>query len=293
MAVKVLLDTDIGSDIDDAVCLAYLLCQPVCDLVGITTVTGEPQRRAMLASAVCRAAGRDEVPIFAGAETPILVAPLQPAAPQAEALEQWPHRTDFEPNAAVAFLRDTIRANPGEVTLLTIGPLTNIGLLFALDPEMPGMLADLVSMCGYFGVGEPWTGDAEWNARGDPHATAIVYAARPPRHLSVGLDVTRQCRMPTREAIDRFVPPPLDCVADLARVYGRTSETTTFHDPLAGALIFEPDLCDYADGEVEIELAGPQPTGVTHWHPGGAETHRVAAAVNADRFFEHYFGVFQ
>ena len=56
--MKVLLDTDIGSDIDDAICLAYLLAHPDCDLVGITTVSGEPVKRAMLASAVCKAAGK-------------------------------------------------------------------------------------------------------------------------------------------------------------------------------------------------------------------------------------------
>ena len=61
MTMKILLDTDIGSDIDDAVCLAYLLANPACELLGITTVSGEPERRAMLASAQCRVAGR-EVP---------------------------------------------------------------------------------------------------------------------------------------------------------------------------------------------------------------------------------------
>ena len=56
--MKLLLDTDIGSDIDDAICLAYLLAKPECDLLGITTVSGEPEKRAMLASAICKAAGR-------------------------------------------------------------------------------------------------------------------------------------------------------------------------------------------------------------------------------------------
>ena len=70
--MKVLLDTDIGSDIDDAVCLAYLLAQPDCELLGVTTVTGEGQRRAMLASALCREAGQD-VPIYIGAEQPLLI----------------------------------------------------------------------------------------------------------------------------------------------------------------------------------------------------------------------------
>ena len=84
-AWKRVLNPDIGSDIDDALCLAYLLRQPACELVGITTVTGQPVERAMLASAVCRAAGRDNIPIRAGAAKPLLVEQLQPVAPQAEA----------------------------------------------------------------------------------------------------------------------------------------------------------------------------------------------------------------
>ena len=80
MATKVILDTDIGSDIDDAICLAYLLAQPRCELLGITTVTGEPNQRAQIASAICKAAGK-KVPIYPGVDTPLLIS--QKAAPSA------------------------------------------------------------------------------------------------------------------------------------------------------------------------------------------------------------------
>jgi len=156
---KILLDTDIGSDIDDAVCLAWLLANPACDLLGITTVTGEAELRASLASVLCRAAGR-EVPIFPGNETPVAVPQKQPRASQAAALSKWPHDTGFPKGRAVEFLRETIRDNPGEVTLLTIGPLTNIGRLFEADPAIPGLLKRLVMMCGVFenfGTGYGWT----------------------------------------------------------------------------------------------------------------------------------------
>src|SRR5690242_7304172 len=94
MPTKVILDTDIGSDIDDAVALAYLLRQPECDLLGITTVTGEPIKRASIASAICRAAGRD-MPTYPGAAEPLEVAQKQPLAPQAAALTDWSHETSF------------------------------------------------------------------------------------------------------------------------------------------------------------------------------------------------------
>ena len=79
MTKKIILDTDIGSDIDDAVCLAYLLSHPDCDLMGITTVSGEPVKRAMLASAICKAVNRN-IPIYPGSEAPLLIKQKQPVA---------------------------------------------------------------------------------------------------------------------------------------------------------------------------------------------------------------------
>lgn len=89
---KVLLDTDIGGEIDDAVCLAYLLREPQCELVGITTVCGEPEKRAAVADAVCRAAGR-QVPIVAGLDSTMQPIPVYPVPDGAAALALWPHRT--------------------------------------------------------------------------------------------------------------------------------------------------------------------------------------------------------
>src|SRR6266852_4178271 len=114
MAIKLLLETDIGGDIDDALCLAYLLAQPACELLGITTVTGEAEKRAMLASALCKVAGK-HIPIFPGVEYPLLAAQRQPDAPQARALHKWDHDTTFPRGQAVEFLRQTIRTHPGEV----------------------------------------------------------------------------------------------------------------------------------------------------------------------------------
>jgi len=89
--MKVLLDTDIGNDIDDAVALAYLLAQPACELLGVTTCTGDTRQRAALAAAVCDAAGREDVPIYAGAAGPIWGGPGQPDVRQYEALRDRPH----------------------------------------------------------------------------------------------------------------------------------------------------------------------------------------------------------
>src|SRR5947209_20096675 len=123
--LPILFDTDIGSDIDDALALVYLLRQPRCELVGITTVTGEPEKRALLADAVCRAEGRNDVPIHSGSPRPLLREQRQPTAQQAEALAHWPHREAFAAGTAVPFMREVIRARPGEISLLAVGPMTN------------------------------------------------------------------------------------------------------------------------------------------------------------------------
>ncbi len=172
---KVLLDTDIGTDVDDAVALAYLLSHPDCELLGITTVTGEATKRASLASVICKAAGK-EIPIYPGAEHPMQGEQRQPVAQQAAALPNWPHETQFPLNQAVDFLANTIRTYPGEVILLTIGPLTNAGLLFNTYPDVADLLKGLVMMGGNFGD-DTESGRVEWNIAGDPLASQITYKA--------------------------------------------------------------------------------------------------------------------
>ena len=147
MKEKILLDTDIGTEVDDAITIAYLLANPDAELAGITTVTGESVLRARLASAVCLNAGK-HIPVVAGCEQPMVLPQIEKYAPQAKVLDRWPHEDSFEPNQAVSFLQKTIRANPGRITLLGIAPMTNIGLLFAVDPEIPSLLKRLIVMCG-------------------------------------------------------------------------------------------------------------------------------------------------
>lgn len=292
--IPVLLDTDIGSDIDDALCLAYLLQQPRCELLGITTVTGEAEKRAMLADALCRAAGREDIPIKVGAAQPFLISQGQPRAQQAEVLDAWPHKVYAPANEAIEFLRRTIRARPGEITLLSIGPLTNLGLLFVLDPEIPALLKRLVMMVGVFTNGLAGVGPCEWNAVGDPHATAMVYrAAQGVPNLSVGLDVTCRCCLPAAEARAKLRGGILDLVRAMAEVWFREREYITFHDPLAGAAVFAPDLLRAEEGRVEVELQSERLKGLTHWRAETGGPHRVALGVDAPAFFDHYFTVCQ
>ncbi len=297
MTLPVLFDTDIGSDIDDAVALAYLLKQPECDLLGITTVSGEPDRRAALARAVCREGGQPEVPVHVGLEAPLIAAPLQPRAPQAEVLSA-DMLAEFSPRPnAVDFLRETIRARPGEITLLATGPLTNISVLFALDPEIPSLLKQIVLMGGTFhtrSVEHTQATGAEWNMRCDPEAAAIVFRVPVPRLLAVGLDVTEQCLMPSAEVREHFAEagPPLTLVLQMAEVWFRQTSKITFHDPLAAALIFEPGLCQTERQRIEVDTSGTRTAGQTFFDTDAAEKpHEIAVTVDAPAFFAHYFAV--
>lgn len=283
MVQKILLDTDIGSDIDDAVCLAYLLANPECKLLGITTVTGEGQFRAELASALCQNAGQD-IPIYIGAELPLLVDPKQPQAPQKSALMSWKHRDDFSVGRAITFLQETIHNNPGEVVLLTIGPLTNASLLFRVDPEIPSLLKGLVMMCGVFEED-----GREWNAMLDPHAASIVYQTDIPHHRSIGLDVTQQVTMPAEEVRKRFQGSFLQPVLDLAEVWFREENEITFHDPLAAATIFQSGICQFKRGKVNVEVYKPDELGKTHWDTDISGPHEIAGMVKPVAFFDHFF----
>jgi purine nucleosidase len=295
----ILLDTDIGSDIDDAVALAYLLKQPECELLGVTTVTGDTVKRAALAEILLREADRGDVPVYAGLRSPLLHGPGQPDVPQYEAVSHRPHAPAYgnSPADAVLFLRETIRARPGQVTLLAIGPLTNIAALFALDPEIPNLLGRLVLMCGVYGAGaagQRAVGAREWNALVDPVATSVVYrGAVPGKFTAIGLDVTEKCRLPAAECRMRFARAggPLAIVADMAEVWFRNVPHITFHDPLAAAWIFQPALGAEAAGTVTVHSADDGLAGLTAWSTASGGPHRVAADVDPDAFFAHFFGV--
>jgi purine nucleosidase len=287
---KILLDTDIGTDVDDAVALAYLLSHPDCELLGITTVTGEAEKRASLASVLCRAAGRD-IPIYPGADHPMQGPQRQPLAQQAAALPRWEHQTDFPKGQAIDFLAHTIRLHPGEVTLLTIGPLTNAGLLFSQYPDVPELLAGLVMMGGNFDETGPEGGRIEWNVAGDPLASEITYNAPIRLHRSLGLNVTQKVMMSAEEVRKTYTAPLMGPVLDMAEIwFAGFYPFITYHDPLAAAAIFEPELCGYEKGTVKIDTKDKP--GKTLWEPGDTGTpHQVAMTVDAKRYFEHFFNV--
>ena len=293
MKEKILVDTDIGNDIDDTVCLAYLLQQNQCELLGITTVSGEPVARAMLASALLKSAGREDIPVFPGAESPLLTPQKQPHPHQVKHLPNWPHEKKFPQGEAIEFMRRTIRANPHEVTLLGIGPMTNIALLFSVDEEIPLLLKQLVIMCGTFTY--RYKGDvclSEWNARCDPFATAMMYRAPVKKIISVGLDVTSKVVLNKEEILQTFNKGLLKTVLSFSGIEDNTRKEITFHDPLAAAVIFDKNICKFEKGRVEIEIQSSRMEGLTYWTADKDGNNEAAFDVDKEKFFSHYFSVF-
>ncbi len=290
--IPVLFDTDIGSDIDDAVALAYLLKQPRCELVGVTCASGDQLNRARLADLVCRAAGRDDVPIHCGPEPSLLRGTTQPRAGQSAALPKWPHRESFEPATAIEYLRRTIRARPGELTLLSVGPLTNIGLLFATDPEIPSLLKGLCADGRQVRGRQPRAWDDGTSAAIPRRRRSPINAVR----AACARSVRRHDAMPpgADEVRAKFsaAGQPLAAVLDLAEVWFQHAQVITFHDPLAAACVFEPDLCHWKTGTVTVETRSDLVAGLTQFAPGNDDApHQVAVGVDAQRFFDHYFAI--
>lgn len=302
-ALPVLFDTDIGTHLDDALALAYLLRQPRCELLGVTVVSGDVARRAACAEIFCRDAGRDDVPVHCGAPGPLLIGPGQAAVPLYPAVAQRPHCPDRPPGTAVEFMRAAIRKRPGEITLLTTGPLTNVALLFALDPKLPSLLKAIVSMAGvYF----PHERPVETNVVIDPLAAAMVFAATAGRtsapHTLIGLNVATRC---TQGADDfrrrhRAAIPPAPALLEMAEASFRKRRQVSYHDPLAAAVVFSPELCTYETGSVTMIVDRPGEDAARTFfapdrhaadrHPGDRSSiQRVAKGVRVERFFYDYF----
>ena len=197
-------------------------------------------------------------------------------------------------NAAIDALRAAIRQHPGEITLVAIGPLTNVGLLFAIDPEIPTLLDALFLMGGAFDFPN-WPGAVEWNAVNDPHAADLTYrAVGAPRHVSFGLDVTNKVVLDRANFESEMRATELGvCTLDMAAAWFEKADRVTFHDPLAVAAIFEPTLCAYARGTVRVDLENSDLMGKTHWTPNETGPHEIAVTVDPDRFFVHFFATLE
>jgi purine nucleosidase len=290
MPTRVLLDTDIGTDVDDALALAVILGSPELQLDGVTCVYGDVQLRSRMVLKLLRLRGREDVPVFAGVERPLLGRrAVYWAGHEGEGLlgaEDGPLRPRDE--HAVDFLIRYVMAHPGEVHLLAIGPLTNVALAFLREPRLPASLRHMTVMGGAArlrdGLGLPY---AEHNIKCDPEAAEVVLSAGAPTTL-VPLDVTTKVQVRQRDLarIRAGGTPFHEAIADQVGRYPRFEQTggTYLHDPLAAATIVRADLVELAELRVEVESEGRHAAGMTLMRQPTTEapaTARVALGVDA------------
>jgi purine nucleosidase len=303
--VRIILDTDPG--IDDALAMLYLAAQPDAEIVAVGSVHGNvpSPRAADNALRVLEVAGLDEVPVAVGAHRP-LAQELRTAefvhgddglgghAGQSQ-------RRPVDCSAAEQLVR-LARENPGELSVLALGPLTNIALAVLLEPRLPELLRSIVVLGGALGVPGNVTAYAEANIWHDPEAADLVFDAGFDNLTLVGLDVTETARTDEAwlDALAGVASPRAQFAAALLDHYsGFYSNmfgfrTATMHDPLAAALLVNPELGEYRNIAVGVELHGTHTRGqlVSDWRKivddshietsAGVGRHPVKAAVSVD-----------
>jgi len=210
MTDRTALILDVDTGIDDSLALLYAAASPDAEFLAATCVSGnvDAQQVAINTRAVLELAGRTDVEVALGREVP-LVRPLQ-TTPETHGPQGLGHAILPPPSRplsdrhAVDVIVDTARARPGELLLVTLGPLTNLALALEREPALPRLLKGYALMGGAYGVSGNTTPTTEWNIHCDPDAAKIVFAAwgavheadpTVPRPLALGLDVTERAKI--------------------------------------------------------------------------------------------------
>jgi purine nucleosidase len=309
--MRLIIDSDpgmgtAGTDPEDGMAVLYALNTPGITVEGITLVQGNvpishswPNVRHLL-----DLAGRNDVPVHPGA--------LGPRRPDLRAFQAaWLAQRDGTPrtvpvlvpppSTAAPFLRDTVLDAPGEITVVAIGPLTNVAAAIEADPRVAGALAGLVIMGGTVAVPGNITPAAEFNIWMDPEAAEIVFASGAPITM-VGLDVCHRTHFGRDQAealatagtaLSDFVARAATSWIDVRERLFPGDEALNLYDTLAVAAAVEPDLLGYAPALVEIETSTGPAQGMTVTHrndllrrmlTGRDHNARVAIDIDTERF---------
>ena len=274
MPKKIILDTDPG--IDDACAILLALASPELSIEGMSIVHGNCslEQATINALSLLELAHASHIPVTKGCELPLVQPSLLAAEthgdtglgyaklPEPRIQPTVQHGTDF--------LIERILSSPGEITLLALGPLTNVALAIRQEPRIVDAVKELVIMGGSIRYEGNTTALAEFNTYVDPHAAHIVYHAGMPTTL-VPLDVTYQCIL-TPEDVQRIrsVDSPITkFVEDATRFYMefhneyQSIQGCVINDPLALALTFAPELCTYQEIPVDVDISGDISMGKT------------------------------
>lgn len=305
MPERIILDTDIGTDVDDAMALALAALSPELTVEAVTTVYGDVGLRARMAVKILKLLGREDIPVMAGAEHVLLRnRPLWWLGHEGEGLlTEEDQALTWDPRHAVDFIIQTVMENPKEITLVAIGPFTNLAIAIAREPRIAENVKNIIIMGGSARLGANGM-ELEYidhNVKCDPESAALLFASGAPITMC-GYDVTRQVLVRTAD-VER-----LEATNDLlnlamARMIRKwldwwKRDFTAMNDPLCVAMAFDPTLCSGRKMNVHVEYDHRHPTGhticelpVTPWTPPselGKEppepTVQVCLDVDAQRF---------
>jgi inosine-uridine nucleoside N-ribohydrolase len=316
----IILDTDPGigtpgSDVDDGLAIALGLLHPACDLLGLTIVAGNVTHEEGLPNALrlLEIAGRADVPVFPGATRPILRDPRRIRelmdVRRRQAVERfWDVAPCAPPSIrpavgrAAEFIADTVRSLPGDVTVVAIGPCSNVAAALLLDPAVAASVGEIVVMGGAVRVPGLVTPVVEFNVGYDPESLAVVLASGAPVTL-VPLDVTTRTHLTSRdlEQIAAGGTPLHSFLAATSRPWLRFATEVRrlpgfwLHDPLALAYVLDPAILQLTPMHIAVDLGGELTAGQLLGYaesarflrpaPGPVNA-RVALDVDEPRFME-------
>lgn len=281
---KVILDTDIGDDIDDAFALGLLLSSHQVDLLGVTTAYGNTELRARLVARYLCATGKSDIPVAAGPQTPS-PAPFTQArwAEDAHSPQTWPNAIDF--------ILGAIQKYPGQVTLISIAPFSNVGAVIEKDPATFRKLKRVVIMGGSIrrGYGDlgylPAHGpNPEYNILRDIPAAQKMFTAGVPLYV-LPLDSTQlKLDEVKRDALFSQDKPLTNVLAELYHEWTASTQnpTPTLFDAMAAAYALQPDLCPMQPMHIVVDDQG-----FTREEPGTPNA-QVCLQSSSDRFFDFY-----
>jgi inosine-uridine nucleoside N-ribohydrolase len=271
--MHVIFDTDIGTDVDDALALAVLLGSPEVDLLGCTTVYGDTLLRARLAKRLARLAGRAPA-VIPGIGEPLSDRPVWWAGHEGRLFPDLDTERVDEGDA-VAYLVDRVAGAPGEVDVVAVGPLTNLAHAITTAPSFARNVGHLWIMGGRFDDPAP-----EHNLKCDPEAAAIVFGSGAPITVT-GLEITTTVRMDTTAVSAIAAAGPLgEALEAEIEQWWRfwKSEWNCPHDPITVLTMLTPELFTFSpEGRVAVG-----PDGSSTFSPGGGRT-RVTTNAPADR----------
>ena len=296
---RIIIDTDPG--IDDSLAILLALASPEVKLEGVTVVHGNSstEQGTINALSVLELAKASHVPVARGCELPL----VQPSllAPETHGNKGLGYAQLPDPSSrpivqrGCDFLIEQIMANPGEITLVAIGPLTNIALAIRQEPLIVEAVKEVFIMGGALRHEGNTTPLAEFNTYVDPHAAHIVYHSGMPITLTP-LDVTYQCILLAEDVtrLQRSKSSIPGFIADSTRFYMEFHDEyqgiqgCVINDPLTLALTFAPDLCNYEEHYVDVDNSGGVSMGKTfadfYGMTGKAANMKVALGVRSRDF---------